>query len=1062
MAAAVAACALVPVAQAFTHGMPPTTNETPTNPGRDEMAAAFADPFGLIRTGCYWYWLSGHISCEGVSRDLEAMKRAGIDRAYIGDVNEPGTELGPVKTLSPEWEKVMATAIAKASELSIELGLFNCPGWSQSGGPWVKHDRAMRRLACGETAVTGPRKGPLALSVPALGGRPANEWQDVAVIAYPTPPDTTGRLEKGGPFKADADGALAVELESDGPFTAQSVRLVPCGGSFRGTVTVEADAGNGFAKVAAFDYSRVNGGLTVGFLPLAPVIGTFEPATARRFRVTAAGHKNAAFASVSLESAPGVAKAFEKSFAKMYESDQPGWHDYQWPQEAGERPGSALDPAKAVVLTDRLGADGRLDWDVPEGNWTVFRVVMTPTGVVNGPANPEATGYEVDKMSRAHIAGHFDDYLGKILARTPPEQRKAITHAIMDSYEMGGQNATDGLAEKFRASFGYDPTPYFPACYGVAVGSRADSDRFLWDLRRFVADEVAYSYVGGLREASRRHGLRTWLECYGHWGFPGEFLQYGGQSDEIAGEYWSEGSLGDIENRAASSCGHTYGKQLVWSESNTCGGRAFQRGPMDLKSRTDKFFAEGINATILHLYIEQSDERAPGRIAWFGNEFHRHNTWFAHFDLFTGYLKRCGYLLRQGLNVADIAYFIGEDAPKMTGITDPAPPPGRQFDYINAEVLCETADVDASGRIVLPHGTAYEVLVLPPLETMRPRMVECLERLVSAGAFVLGPKPSRSPSLAGQPASDARVREIANRLWGEVDGKSVKVARRGKGTVAWGLSLEECLKMRGSAADIAHDGAHPLSFSHRTLPNAEIYFITALDGKAVPATEISFRTAGRVPEIWDAATGAIRPAASWRAEGGRTAVTLSLAERESAFVVFAKDAGGVTRGAHRPACETLAVEGPWTLEFLSDALHRGPKGEVGAERLFDLSTSDNPAIRYYSGTIGYRTKFRCRGVKAGGRVTLDLGDVAVTAKVRVNGRAAGGVCFAPYRLDVTGLVREGENELEIEVCDLWVNRLIGDEGQPDRPTWTSLPLKLQGAKPVKSGLVGPVRIVIEE
>ena len=743
----------------------------------------------------------------------------------------------------------------------------------------------------------------------------------------------------------------------------------------------------------------------------------------------------------------------------MFESPLPYWHEYQCPAEPANAEGTALDPVKAVVLHGKVARDGSLDWDVPEGRWLVYRFATAGTGTKNSPANPEATGYEVDKMSRAHVATHFDAYLGKILARTPAGPRQAIKHAVLDSYEMGGQNFTDDFAARFKAAFGYDPTPYLPAFFGMPTASRDDSDRFLWDLRRFVADEVAYSYVGGLRAASNHHGLNTWLECYGHWGFPGEFLQYGGQSDGIGGEFWSEGSLGDIENRAASSCGHIYGKRQIWAESNTCAGRAFERTPMDLKSRTDRFFADGINATILHLYILQHDERVPGNIAWFGNEFNRKNTWFEHFDLFSGYLKRAGYMLQQGLNVADIAYFIGEDAPKMTGVTDPGVPQGRQFDYINGEVLRETAGVDAKGRLVLPHGTTYEVLVLPKLDTMRPELLARIEKLVHAGAFVLGPKPVRSPSLAGQPQADARVKEIADRLWGDVDGKTVKSATRGKGMIAWGLSLDEALKMRNCGTDLQHDGRAHLIHAHRTMPNAELYFVACFGGRAAPSVDVSFRVSGRVPEIWDAATGEIREADTWHFENGRTVVNLSFAPHGSLFVVFAKDAAGRTGATAKPAGAPLEVAGPWSLAFESDPIHRGPAKPVKTARLFDLATSADPAVKFYSGKIVYSTTFTCKGPAA--RRVLDLGDVQVTAKVKVNGKAAGGVCFAPYRLDVTEFVKEGVNELEVEVCDLWVNRLVGDNDVADRPTWTSLPCCGKGTALRNSGLIGPVRLIPE-
>ncbi len=1070
----------------WTHSMPKSTNEKPSDPDYAELAGTFCNPFGKVQTGCYWYWMAGNVTCEGVRKDLEAMKRAGIDRAYIGDIGECGNKPGPVKTFSPEWEKALATAFETASRLGIEIGLFNSPGWSQSGGPWVKPEMAMRRLVASVTVVDGPASG-VKLLAPKFEYAPAGDMRDVCAIAYPAPVDVcaiaypapvgfTDRLEakdvndsllqrKGKP--------LVVELESKTPFTAQSAELAFIDGTAAGRVKVEAEGdGGAWRTLCDMPFSRVNHVVGVGFSPHAPVIASFPSCTAKRFRVTVNAHANhqSRFSSVAVCGAPLVARAYEKSLAKMFETPLPLWNEYQWPDDPANLPGTALDPAKAVVLTGKVAPDGTLDWKVPSGKWVIYRFGAAPTGTKNVPANPEATGYEVDKMSRAHVAAHFDAYLGKILARTPPEHRKAIKHAVLDSYEQGGQNFTDNFAAKFKASFGYDPTPYLPAAFGMSAGSRDDANRFLWDLRRFVADEVAYSYVGGLREASNANGMRTWLECYGHWGFPGEFLQYGGQSDGIAGEYWSSGSLGDIENRAASSCGHIYGKRQIWAESNTCGGPVFS-APADMKGRTDRFFAEGINATILHLYIHQAYERAPGITAWFGNEFNRHNTWFKEMDIFTAYLKRCGYMLQQGLNVADIAYFIGEDAPKMTGIADPAPPRGRQFDYINGEVLRETAFVDEDGRLSLPHGTKYEVLVLPKLTTMRPELLLRIEQLVNDGAFVIGPKPRRSPSLAGQPQSDALVKTVADRLWGEV-GEECKVgntrersrlsrpkfARRGKGMIAWGLSLEEALAMRGSTTDCGFAKGAPIVYNHRTMKNADIYFISNQSGKRI-VEPVSFRVAGRIPEFWQAVTGERREAPVWQQQGKRTEVMMTLEPLESVFVVFAKPVGQSPCDRRAAATETTReLTCDWTLSFESDSLHRGPEKPLAMSALSDLSKSADPAVKYYSGTVTYRTKFTAAKPAPGARVVLSFGSVREIARVKVNGRVAGGMWTAPYEVPVTDLLKEGENTLEVEVATSWVNRLVGDAALPaaQRPTWIST----GGYKPTSalrpSGLIGPV------
>ena len=419
----------------------------------------------------------------------------------------------------------------------------------------------------------------------------------------------------------------------------------------------------------------------------------------------------------------------EKSLAKMFPRPLPMFNDYLWRKQPQIDSAFCIDPKKVIDLTEKV-KDGVLTWDFPEGNWIVSRTAMLTTEVSNGPSSPEGRGLEVDKMSKTHIKTHFDAFIGEILKRIPEEDRKTFKVVVQDSYETGGQNWTDTMIEDFKDKYDYDPVPFLPVLNGAIVGSPDISDRFLWDLRRLVADKISYDYVGGLREISHKHGLTTWLENYGHWGFPGEFLQYGGQSDEVAGEFWSEGTLGDIENKAASSCAHIYGKRKVWAESCTAGGNAFARYPKVMKQRVDRFFTEGINATLLHLYIQQfADSVYPGINAPFGNEFNRKNTWFSQMNVFSDYLRRSNYVLQQGLYVADVAYFIGEDTPKMTGECNPELPQGYSYDFINAEVLLTRATVKGN-KLVLPDGMSYSLLILPDLETIRPEVLKKLEEKV--------------------------------------------------------------------------------------------------------------------------------------------------------------------------------------------------------------------------------------------------------------------------------------------------------------------------------------------
>lgn len=1054
-----------------------------TNPGKvsdQNLERGFVTPPDSIQTSVYWYWISDNISKEGVINDLKSMKQAGINRAFIGNIGLDDVPYGKVKMLSDEWWDILHAALKTATELNIEIGIFNSPGWSQSGGPWVKADAAMRYLTASELRVKGPQKLIQQLD------KPIDLFQDVKVIAYPAPKDdqlvlnnqnakitsvpqvadlakiTDGDSKTGITFSAEHD--YTIDLEAKAPFTARSLSIrtteKPLGAP---AVLQVKDASGTFRTISEFQINRTNPALNVGFEPYAPVVVSFPETTATSFRLIVKNAKpDTGLAEVALSSSPRVERYAEKKLAKMHPTPLPYWHEYQWPQqpEPGDK-STVIDASKVVDLSKNLSADGILTWDVPEGEWVILRTGMTPTGTKNSPASPEATGYEVDKMSKELVAMHFDGHMGEVLKRIPEADRKTFKVVVQDSYEMGGQNFTDGFLEEFKQRYGYDPIPYLPVYQSMVVNSELESDRFLWDMRRMVADKVAYDYVGGLRDISHKHGLHTWLECYGHWGFPSEFLMYGGQSDEIGGEFWSEGDLGNIENRAATSCGHIYGKTKISAESNTCAGRSFSRYPGVIKQRGDRFFAEGINNTLLHVYITQPyEDKNPGVNAWFGNEFNRKNTWFSQMDVYTQYLKRTNYLLQQGLNVADVAYFIGEDAPKMTGIVDPALPVGYQFDYMNAEVIEKYMTVK-DGLITLPHGTQYRILVLPKLETMRPELLAKIKQLVRDGAVVLGPAPRRSPSLQNQPVADQQVQTLASELWGDVDGVKVKSRKFGNGTIMNGLSMEEAFAQINCVPDCKLPEDRTIHYGHRTSGNGEFYFVTNQTGETRLITP-EFRVKGLQPELWEATTGSMRKLSAYEQNENTTIVPLKLAPYESVFVVFRKKAGPAKSDkveANYPEPTLLAeLKGPWTVQF--DAAQRGPEQPVVFETLQDWTTSLDDRIKYYSGTAFYTNKFKLDQLPEGKKIVINLGSFTAMAKISVNGNYVGGLWTAPYQLDITPFVKAGENDLKIEVVNTWVNRLIGDLKLPEdqRKTWCPVNPYKADSPLQSSGLFGPVTV----
>lgn len=503
------------------------------------LEVGFAFPPESVQTSVYWYWMCGNISKEGVIKDLEEMKRVGINRAFIGhNYFEPYEGGRNVRLMSDEWWEILHTALKKASELNIEIGLFNSPGWTQAGGPWIKTSESMRYLTHSDMTIKGPRKITIKLE------KPKDDFQDVRVIAYPSLLSKILTLNSSNAQISVSPSLMQIEKIFDGDylsdvrlpqnidyciniktqkeFTARSLTVYPSHSNINATIELQAKEGNTYRKIADFVIDWHNLSVIVGFQPFAPIVMTLNETKANEFRLLVKNsHKEGGLSEVELSSVPRIENYAAKTFAKMFQDPLPPWDYYMWRDQPEASDASLnIDPKKVLDISTHMTSDGTLTWYVPEGEWIISRTGMTSTTVTNNPAGPDGTGLEVDKINKRHVASHFDAFIGEILRRIPAEDRKTFKLVIQDSYESGGQNFTDDFLTSFKERYGYDALPFIPAYFGQVVGSQAQSDKFLWDMRRLVADKIAYDYVGGFRELCHRHGLKTWLENYGHWGFP--------------------------------------------------------------------------------------------------------------------------------------------------------------------------------------------------------------------------------------------------------------------------------------------------------------------------------------------------------------------------------------------------------------------------------------------------------------------------------------------------------------------------------------------------------------
>jgi hypothetical protein len=871
----------------------------------DSLETGFLNPPDSARPQTWWHWMNGNITKEGITADLEAMKQIGLGGATIVNV-DCGIPRGPVAFMSPEWREDFKFAAQEANRLGLELCVENCAGWSSSGGPWNTVTNAMQRVTTSEARVTGPANFSAALPQPptTLGF-----YRDIAVLAFPVPDDEGVRMKDAAPVATasgdeppggkltDGDARTFIclpvplpgqpqyaQLEFQKPFSARTVKITGGRGipECRGQIQV-SDDGTTFRDLRPFAFGRRGPAIRTISLGAQPVAARFWRV---QFTSAAATATNIPLAEIEL--APRLtienidAKAGFNGAAVLSARD------------AEDAADGTVHRRKILDLTSRLTADGRLNWRVPAGEWVILRLGYTPTGVKNHPAPKEGEGLECDKFSQAALDAHWAGFMQKVLDDLGPLAGKTLDSSLVDSYEVGGQNWTEKFRPEFQKRRGYDPLKFLPAFTGRVVDNPAVSERFLWDVRRTIADLFAENYFGHFAELCHQHGLMNAVEPYTG---PFESLQSGAPADVVMGEFWS-GSQGHPSVKLAASVAHIYGKTIVGAESFTATpehGR-WQNDPASLKPLGDLMYCQGLNRYVFHRYAMQPwTNHWPGMtMGQWGFHFERTETWWNQGKPWIDYITHCQFLLQQGRAVADAAYFTGESAPVEMRVGNPALPAGYDYDAINADVLLHGATVN-NGRITLAGGASYAVLILPPDDAnMTPQMLECLRKLVRAGATVVGPRPQHSPSLADYPNCDQQARKIAGELWGKCDGSHVLENSCGKGRIVWNKALADVFAGQNLKPDFEYQGASEathLAYAHRVAGEADIYFVSN-QRRQFDSAECTFRVSGNVPELWHPETGVIEPAPVWSAQAGRTTVRLDFEPAGSVFVIFRHAADG--------------------------------------------------------------------------------------------------------------------------------------------------------------------------
>ncbi len=860
-------------------------------PQIEELATQFSSPPASARPWVYWFWLNGNITREGITADLEAMARVGIGGVLIMEVDQ-GIPKGPAAFASPEWRQLFKHVAKEAHRLGLEVNMNNDAGWCGSGGPWITPEQSMQKVVWSETQCTGPKHLDQALAQPPTNG---DFYRDITVLAFPSSPGEVVKSSLLSPKVTNDSGdeginasplfdqdpgthvslpkptssqSRWIQLEFKDPFEARTLTLHGPDGLNRLHTLIQVSAdGQEFRTIREADFMS------------SCKSASFGAASSRywRFVFTFADSRSEKLELTDLDlSSRAVIENIEAKSALISRA-------------IGFPPDSELSsplpsiPLKQVQnLSEFLSSDGHLAWDVPAGEWTIIRFGHTSTGRVNSPAPQAGTGLECDKLSKEGIEAQFDGLMGKLITDCTPfvgSGPAGLTMTHIDSWEVGSQNWTAKFGEEFSKRRGYDPRPWLPVLTGRVLEGLDQSERFLWDLRLTIGELLADNYAGHLQNLCHQHGITLSIEAYGDCVF--DNLTYAGRADIPMSEFWVGGMFTEM-GKTISSAAHTYGRPVVGAESFTAGYNEGQwkQHPYSLKALGDQAFCQGINRFVVHRYAMQPWlNRVPGMtMGPWGVHYERTETWWEQTSPWHEYLSRCQYLLQQGHFVADVCYLISEgapnDAPPRVNL-QPAIPDGYDYDACPSELAAQMEVRD--GCVVLPSGMTYRVLALPWSNRISPILMREVKRLAEAGAVIVGPRPTKSPSLAGYPQCDEEVNQLGNELWGNDSSSSAKVISE--------TSLNPVFSRMGLPPDF--NSKPGLRYIHRIIGDEDCYFVANPQPDSVSAV-CQFRVKGKRPEFWWPENGHREEVPLYEQDGDITTLPLWLGPCGSVFVVFSK------------------------------------------------------------------------------------------------------------------------------------------------------------------------------
>ena len=1082
----------------------------------DALSQRFAAPPQRAGMRAFWWWLNGNVTKVSITKDLEAMKAKGFSGALIFDAdgaaqfgNTP-VAAGPTFG-TPAWRELFKHAAREADRLGLVLSLNIESGWNL-GGPDVTAAQASKILTWSETDVAGVASVKLAAPKSNDGF-----YKDIAVLAYP--------VKDGGAATATTVVVTASSAQSNQgaqlAFDNKAATFWVSGGTQPGegpssdrpeTLQFDFDSAqtiSGLKITGRQNYSPKAGEIqlssdgknfrSVKELSLkdgVPTAINFAATSATSLRILITGaydagsptnSRNVQVSEVSIlrpdgsaigaatagKARPDVANLRAKAVFTELGGSAPDTSFLL--QDAPSTPGEEdAKLAQVVNISDKMGADGTLNWTPPKGNWHVMRFGTTYSGAKVSTSSADWQGRVLDHLSKDAVRGYWARNITPLLNDIGPLAGKSVKYVHTDSWEFGGTNWTDDFAAQFKARRGYDPTLYLPIVAGKILDNRDTGNAFLADLRKTIGAMVAENHYAVLNALAAERGMGIQPESAGPHAGPFDGIKDYGQSDIAMSEFWTPSPHRPSPPdryfvKQAASAAHIYGIPLVGAEGFTSVGPHWtDRLWSDQKPVFDHELCSGLQLMFVHTFTSSPDEMgSPGNEYFAGTHFNRHVTWWDMAEGITSYIARCQAMMQQGRVVTDALYYYGDHVPNIAVYkeSDPAKVlPGFDYDVTDEDVLLSGLTFK-NGMLSLPSGQTYRVLVLPDNRVMSLAALRKVEQLVKAGATVIGPKTERIVSLQDEKENAPELKRIGDLLWG--NNAAAGQNKVGKGRVIWNRTAREVLTGDGVTADFEVTNAAPLDikkpaydYIHRVIDGADVYFVINQTDDPVTLNAL-FRVSGRQPELWNALDGTRQIATLFAQTKGRTSVPLALEPYGSTFVVFrapiAATAQGTTiRNSPTPIAE---ISGPWSVSF-------DPKWGAPAQVTFDTLESwtarPEPGVKFYSGKATYSKTIDLRAALPGERLLLELGDVRDNgiARVKLNGQDLGVTWTPPFRVDMTAAAKTGANQLEIEVANSWRNRLVRDRDLPvaQRLTRTNVTIKPDWQL-VDSGLLGPVRVL---